>query len=184
MGQGHCHRSSPGLTWARSIRSVARGTSSRRATSVVSIRRRINSNCGCAARPVSASVIIAPTTRTLWKGHVALLIRIGSSSAILRGRVGVKSEKRLKGVSLMGRHRKSHCVNGHALTDDNTTREPSGWGRICLECRRAKDRARYRDNPERRRQVLARAHDFNRRNYSNVWSLPPASQWLSPGAMQ
>ena len=41
--------------------------------------------------------------------------------------------------------RREWCTNGHLLDDANTYWRPDGKGRHCLECRRARDRARVRD---------------------------------------
>ncbi|WP_439398518.1 hypothetical protein ACRQ5Q_14585 [Bradyrhizobium sp. PMVTL-01] len=82
-----------------------------------------------------------------------------------------------------GRPPKSHCINGHLMTDANT--RPSAWGRECKLCRSARDRLRYENNPERRRQVLENVAAFRARNrIIPARSLPPASEWLKLGATQ
>lgn len=38
---------------------------------------------------------------------------------------------------------KTHCVNGHILAGDNLALERSGRKRVCISCRRSKDRRGY-----------------------------------------
>lgn len=68
---------------------------------------------------------------------------------------GTRSSNMLD-ASARGRHgmsRRTHCINGHAFTDDNTRlyRRPSDGGttRQCRECQRAHDK-RARQKPERK----------------------------------
>lgn len=35
---------------------------------------------------------------------------------------------------------KTHCVNGHEFTDENTYWRPDGLGRVCVECRNNRKR--------------------------------------------
>lgn len=59
----------------------------------------------------------------------------------------------------MGAPRKTRCKYGHQLTPDHVHVWISAKGhaqRHCLVCRRAYDRERYRDKPERREAIKAR----------------------------
>lgn len=60
--------------------------------------------------------------------------------------------------------RKTHCPQGHSLTDDNLIQGPNTVGRrrrVCLTCARLRSQRQQAENPERRREIVA---DYRARN--------------------
>lgn len=58
-------------------------------------------------------------------------------------RVVTNAENVLAGIGVTAVNaRKTHCVNGHEFTDENTHIRPMGW-RECIECKRAESRRAY-----------------------------------------
>ena len=58
-------------------------------------------------------------------------------------------ENTLRGESVAAIHaKKTECINGHPLSGDNLIYRANGRWRDCRECKRAKDRRRYKKNKE------------------------------------
>lgn len=76
-----------------------------------------------------------------------------------------RRENVLRGMGITAIHAKRQvCVRGHALTDDNVYRwEKAPNSRICKTCARERAVQRYKENPEKYRE-LKRQSDARKRN--------------------
>jgi len=76
-------------------------------------------------------------------------------------------ENVLRGISIPAQNaKKTHCVNGHELTVENTYLEPSGNGRKCRICRNAFSVAKRRRDGRQERSTThcPQGHIFNAEN--------------------